>query len=54
MRPPRKTLQPIGQQLTEQAAAVTPPTTMPTTGRVRTQPLPGVIVLPAQLVEGMS
>lgn len=57
MRPPRRTLQPIGQQLTEQAAAaMTPTTSVPVTGRVRTRPLPGVIVLPAQaqIVEGMS
>lgn len=56
MRPPRRTLQPIGQQLIEQAAAAAPTTSVPVTGRVRTRPLPGVIVLPAQaqIVEGMS
>ncbi len=56
MRPPRQTLQPIGQQVTEQTAIENASATasMPMTGRVRTRPLPGVVVLPARIARGTS
>ncbi len=54
MRPPRKTLQAIGQQTEQTATEPASPTAMPMTGRVRTRPLPGVIVLPAQIARGTS
>ncbi len=56
MRPPRETLQPIGQQQPTQQPAAVPsaPTSIPLMGRVQTRPLPGVVVLPAQIAERMS